>query len=492
MEIKTLKRKISALTEPDLTNSILKTLQEGIILFDLNNEVLLINPATRKLLNWEKDKTIPERKKEFIFSPLFREISENKDSIISKEVYLESEKRILEAIASPLNGHSGEKIASLIVLRDITKAKEVDRMKTEFIANTSHELRTPLTTMKEFTSILLDELAGPLKPDQKEYLNIIKGNIERLNRIIGDLLDISKLEAGKMVLHPELVSIPRLVNQIIYLLGSQIKSKGISLNLSFPSRLPRVYVDVDRITQVFINLVSNGIKFTPPGGKISIGARKKNEYLQIMVEDSGTGIAPDNQKIIFDRFRQIGRTPGPGARGTGLGLPICKEIVRLHNGDIWVESQLDKGSKFIFTLPAVRKYRTLIEYLDLQIEFARAVGTKFSFILFKVTNYDRIKSKFGQKETQTLLRSLRNLLEKELRKATDMIVTLQREEFYIGLPKTDKEGALILVKRIKHIFCSKKFGGSKISFFFKIGLVAYPTDAGSSEELIKKVIGKLK
>ncbi|MCK4244347.1 MAG: diguanylate cyclase [Candidatus Omnitrophica bacterium] len=475
-----------------LTVSILETLQEGIIVFNLENKIFFINSSAKRLLGVKEDETISEADKEFIFSPLFRELSENKDAFISKELYLEDQKRILEANSSPLRNLAGERTGTVVALRDITKAKEVDRLKTEFIANTSHELGTPLTTIKEFTAILLDGLAGPLKPDQREYLSIVQGNVERLNRVISELLDISKLEAGKIVLHPELVSISRLTNQIIYLMGSQVKSKGLSLHLSFSSNLPEVFVDVDRITQVLINLVGNAIKCTPAGGRISIGAGRRNENLQVMVKDTGIGVAPEDQKIIFDRFRQVGRTPGPGLRGTGLGLPICKEIIRLHDGDIWVESQPGKGSKFVFTLPIARKYRTLPEYLNVQIEFARAVGTKFSLLLLKVTNYDRIEKRLGKKEARKVLRSLRNVLGKELRKATDMIAVSQREEFYVGLPKTDIKGASILIKRAKTAICAKKFGDNNITLSLKTGLATYPTDAGTPEGLVKEVISRLK
>ena len=493
MKVETLGKKKKG-KDIELTDSILKTLTEGIIVFNLENNIFFINSSAKRLLGVKEDETISEADKEFIFSPLFREQAEDKNGLISKELHLEKEKRILEANSSPLRNLAGERTGTVVALRDITKVREVDRMKTEFIANTSHELRTPLTTMKEFTAILLDGLAGPLKPEQREYLSIIQGNIERLNRLISDLLDISKLETGKIVLHPELVSIPRLAKQIAYLLGSHIESKGLSLHLSFSSNLPEVFVDVDRITQIFVNLVGNSIKYTSPGGRISIGARRKNGDLQIMVKDTGSGIAPDDQKIIFDRFRQVGRTPGPGARGTGLGLPICKEIVRLHDGDIWVESQPGEGSKFCFTLPIVKKYRTLTlaKYLNTQIEFARAMGTKFSLLLLKVTNYDRIEKRLGKKEVGKVLRSLRNLLGEELRKATDMIAASQREEFYVGLPKTDVKGASILIKRAKTAICAKKFGDNNIALSLKTGLATYPTDAGTPEGLVKEVISRLK
>ena len=482
---------VAAPKEFNLISAIIDRLGEGVIMFDLNNRILFANSSAKSLLGLEADETIPEEKKNFLFSPLFRELQEEKDnSVFTKELYLPYCKRTLELKASFWNDPVQEnRLGTLLVLRDISKVKEIEGMKSEFVANVSHELRTPITIIKEFAGILIDGLAGSLTPDQKEYLCIIQKNIERLNSITRTLLDVSKLEAGKMVLYPEFASIPRLINQIVYLLDSQVKFKGLSLRTSFSPYLARVFVDVDKITQVLVNLVTNALKHTPPGGEITISVRKAGKQeVEITVKDTGIGIAPENYKILFDRFRQVGRVAGPGPQGTGLGLFICKEIVELHDGRIRVESRLGKGARFIFTLPIARQYRSLKNYLDFQIEFTKAMEKEFSLLFFKVTNYENLKKKLGEKKTKRALRTFRNFADQQLRKATDMVVATRRDEIYLGLPKTDNKQALILAKRLKGVTESKSLGGDKTFFLLASGCATYPTDAGTPEGLIKKAI----
>lgn len=480
--------------EFNLSSAIIERLEEGVIMFDLNNRLLFANPSAKRFLGLEADETISDEKKDFFFSPLFRELNEEKDTpVFTKELFIQDQKRTVELKASPWNDPVKEnRLGTLLVLRDITRTREIERMKSEFVANVSHELRTPITIMKEFAGIILDGLAGPVTSDQKEYLCIIQKNIERLNSITHNLLDISKLEAGKMVLRPEFASIPRLINQIVYFLGSQVKSKGLFLHTSFSPYLPKVFIDVDKITQVLVNLVTNALKHTPSGGEITIGAKIRDRHqVEIMVTDTGIGIAPENHKIIFDRFRQVGRVDGPGPQGTGLGLFICKEVVELHDGKIWVESRLGKGARFIFTLPVTRRYHSLKSYLDFQIEFTKATETRFSLLFFKVTNYEDLEKRLGEKKARRGFRTFQDFIGQQLRKATDMVVAARRDEIYLGLPKTDNKQALILAKRLKSVAESKSLGGDKAFFLLASGCATYPTDAGTSEGLIKKAIAQV-
>lgn len=228
----------------------------------------------------------------------------------------------------------------------------VETIKTEFIATVSHELRTPLTTMKEFVAILLDEIPGKINKEQKEYLSIVKSNIDRLARIIENLLDISQIEAQKMRLTMTWVNIVDLAENALNILKSKADAKHIELRTSFPAVIPEVYVDAEKIIQVFTNLMENAVKFTPENGKITFAIVDKGKAVECSVADTGTGIAPENIGRVFDRFQQFNRTPGPGAQGTGLGLAITKEFIKMHGGRIWVESGPGKeGSKFTLTIP---------------------------------------------------------------------------------------------------------------------------------------------
>ncbi len=252
--------------------------------------------------------------------------------------------------------------------------EEIDKIKTEFLSLVSHELRTPLTSILGFTKIIRRRMTkvvlpfiqdtiedSEMEPLRKEKLlkagnkileniDIIVSEGERLTAIINDLLDITKLESGTIEWKIEEVDIKSLINKAILSSYSLIEDKEIQLLDNIEENLPKVMVDEDKIYQVFINIISNAIKFTEKG-HIILGAKRKNEKeIEISIEDTGIGIDNNSFEVIFDRFKQLGDTLNK-PKGTGLGLPICKNIVENHGGTIWVNSEVGKGSTFYFTLP---------------------------------------------------------------------------------------------------------------------------------------------
>jgi signal transduction histidine kinase len=231
--------------------------------------------------------------------------------------------------------------------------KRLDNLKSIFVSSVSHELRTPLTVIKEFISLMLEGHGGTLTEDQREYLGIAHKNILRLTNLIDTLLDFSRIESGKgLQLRFETVRLNEVVEDASMTLSQQLEEKRITLENRLDSDLPVVLVDRNRLVEVFINLISNGIKFTPSGGKISIdtkGLTEKRDYLKVVVSDTGIGVPTEDLSKVFDRFYQ-GQSKGI-SMGTGLGLAITKEIIEGHKGSIHVESRLGSGTSFIFTLP---------------------------------------------------------------------------------------------------------------------------------------------
>jgi PAS domain S-box-containing protein len=235
------------------------------------------------------------------------------------------------------------------------RLKELDRLKDSFLSTVSHELRTPLTSIKSFSEILLayDED----RETQKEFLTIIKEESDRLTRLINDFLDLAKIESGRMQWETVDLSIAEVIKTAIN--ATQALAAQGKLEVKVSPGLPTVRCDKDRLVQVVTNLLSNAIKFTPEGGKIEVKARmggagkskKKANRLLVSVTDSGIGIDPKDYASIFEKFKQVGNTLTDKPKGTGLGLPICKEIIEHYGGKLWVESQLGKGSTFFFTLP---------------------------------------------------------------------------------------------------------------------------------------------
>ncbi|MFC2140248.1 sensor histidine kinase, partial [Candidatus Auribacterota bacterium] len=249
------------------------------------------------------------------------------------------------------------------VLRDITKEKEIDNMKSEFVSSVSHELRTPLVAIKQTISLILGGSTGELTEHQKKFLSIAINNVERLHRLIEDLLDISKIEAGKIELKPTWIDLNELVKECTVSLNTFFMNKNINLVMNTPKELPKVFADSDRMIQVVTNIVGNALKFTPEKGEIKITisnfndngtkstAKEEKNFVKVDIKDSGIGIQEKDRKKIFDRFYKSGNPESVSVKGTGLGLPITKKIIEMHGGNIWVESELGKGSNFIFTLP---------------------------------------------------------------------------------------------------------------------------------------------
>lgn len=231
------------------------------------------------------------------------------------------------------------------------KLQELDQLKSDFLSTVSHELQTPLAIMKEYALLVLDEIPGKLTSGQREYIDIVIANIDRLSRLIKNLLDISKIEARKVEVKKALVNIIDLADGIISSFRIKAGQKNIGLKTNFSSPRINLQIDSDKITQIFTNLIGNAIKFTPENGLITISITDNKKEVECSVADTGAGIAAKDLDKVFTKFQQFNRAAGPGPKGTGLGLAISKELVLLHNGNIWVDSEPDKGSTFVFTLP---------------------------------------------------------------------------------------------------------------------------------------------
>jgi signal transduction histidine kinase len=236
------------------------------------------------------------------------------------------------------------------------KLEELDQMKRDFVSSVTHELRSPLGAIETYINKMLDGGFEGFTKTGLEDLTIMKNNAIRLSRFINDLLDVAKMEATRMEIEPTSLKISSVVQDVVTLFKLKAEEKNINLEAKIPSELPEAFADSERIRQVLINLVSNSLKFTPGGGSVNITAETMKEtpgYIQIRVSDTGMGIPPEDLDKIFDKFQQIkeAREKVEGAKGTGLGLFIVKNIVELHGGKVWVRSELGKGTTFIFTLP---------------------------------------------------------------------------------------------------------------------------------------------
>ncbi|HEU4341105.1 MAG TPA: HAMP domain-containing sensor histidine kinase, partial [Candidatus Binatia bacterium] len=219
------------------------------------------------------------------------------------------------------------------------------------LANMSHELRTPLNAIIGFSEVLGERMFGELNEKQAEYTEDILSSGRHLLSLINEILDLSKVEAGRMELEFSRFDLPLTIENARTFVRERAIKHGITVDVALDDRLGEFVGDERKIKQILLNLLSNAVKFTPEGGRIGIDARKTDGAVEISVSDTGIGIAPEDQATIFEEFRQVGGDYAHKKEGTGLGLTLAKKFVELHGGRIWVESEIGKGSTFTFTLP---------------------------------------------------------------------------------------------------------------------------------------------
>jgi signal transduction histidine kinase len=242
-------------------------------------------------------------------------------------------------------------LGRLFVFRDVTHEREVDRMKTEFVSLASHELRTPLTAIKGFTEMVLDGDAGEINAEVAEYLGIVDSNAERLMALVNDLLDLSRIESGRIQLKSEPVDLSEVVKTVVVTMQPKVQEKGQSLAVSVDPAAVSVVGDKDKLIQVLTNYVSNAHKYTQEEGAIRLDVTQQDAFAHVAVADNGHGIAPEDQQRLFTRFYRVDNAMTKEVGGTGLGLSIVKQLIELQGGQVGVQSALGEGSTFWFTVP---------------------------------------------------------------------------------------------------------------------------------------------
>jgi len=256
------------------------------------------------------------------------------------------------------NFNAGEKVKSPPEIAELDGAldsmcnqlRELDQMKADFYASMSHELRTPLTSIKEGTQLLLDGVGGATTEKQRKLLTILAEESRRLISVVNSLLDLAKMEAGMMTFEFETGNIEPLIKRTVAELAPLMEAKKIVLRSDLPAGLPPVRMDPERILLVLRNLLGNAVKFTPNGGQVEIAVASVRGNLQVSVKDSGPGVAAEHLATIFDKYQQSRQKGALSPQGTGLGLAIVKNIITSHGGQVWAESQLGHGSRFVFVL----------------------------------------------------------------------------------------------------------------------------------------------
>ncbi|MFH1459106.1 MAG: ATP-binding protein [Candidatus Omnitrophota bacterium] len=339
--------------EKQRINSVLRHVAEGLVIVDNEGKVLVLNPAAEDLLEVDKEDKIGKHILEGLKDSQMVSMSRDKQQEIEIELAGPDDKtkKTLRASNAVIENEEGETVGIVSVLSDITKEKELDRMKSTFVSNVTHDLRAPLISIQKSLSIILEEAKNNIPAEQRQFLEIASNNAARLTTMVNDLLDISKLESGHMKPSYTHGKIDDVIQGVFNMLGAWAGGRNIELKKEGVDSL-EIDADMKMLEQALSNLVGNAIKFTPDKGCVSVCVEDQGQTLKISVKDTGCGIPEDSLTRIFDKFEQAKTVPAAGGtKGTGLGLAIVKDIIELHSGHIWVESEIGRGSCFIFTMP---------------------------------------------------------------------------------------------------------------------------------------------
>ena len=410
--IKRLKAVIA--TEKSKMKTMVDGMIEGVIMIDKEGYMMVLNPSVKRMLSFDVDHEVTasqltERFKELNIAWILKENFGGRQEYgaIQREITLDN--KIIHISAEKIHDDNNQTIGLVIVLRDITQQKKIEQAKLDFVSGVSHEIRTPLSMIRNAVSII--EMAGEVNEKQQRFLSIATRNIDRLARLVNGVLDISKMESGKLEMQFEMLSVRSLIDDSIEAQKTQADEKGIQILGKVDEGLLQVYGDRDKLEQVLTNLLDNAMKFTneggcitieakrsvrqmpnrkpprsdgipdsrdvPPVGKVSVSEvntlKKENrrartgfvpKFAAISVSDTGVGISTDDQKKIFDKFQQVSTSSCYKTTGFGLGLAITKELILSHQGRIWVDSELGKGSTFTFTIPIDRESYEIAQSLN--------------------------------------------------------------------------------------------------------------------------------
>lgn len=351
----------SLMLERNKFEAILMSIANGVVVCDNTDTVLLINEHAQSMLEVSGKDIVQSDLRKYCDkngTPVFREkIEEFKNTPIVEmtdkplEFNVEMPEKVLKTVISPMFLNSGDYVGYIVVLIDVTKDTEIERMRSQFISNVSHELRTPVTVLRSYSDTLYTMGNEFDYETQKEFIGIMNKEVIRLNDMVNDILDFSRYEAGTVSLEKELSSIPALIRECVSRADVLAREKELKFIVMIEPELPDIPINYDSITRAVMNLISNAIKYSPEKEEIKIKVEKIKNELEITVTDKGPGISEENQKKVFNRFFRV-ETSTHTVKGTGLGLHLVKMAVeKHHSGHVFVSSKLNEGSTFGIRLP---------------------------------------------------------------------------------------------------------------------------------------------
>jgi sigma-B regulation protein RsbU (phosphoserine phosphatase) len=372
----------------------------------------------------------------------------------------------------------------LLTSLDISRKQQL-QFKDQFLSHVSHELRTPLTCIHQFVTILLDGLAGPVAPEQKDHLETILRSVNQLRHMIGDLLDASRTESGKATLNRRCIAIGDVVQQVVSMLRPAAAEKQIGMEIGLDHRAPLVHADPERLLQVLTNLIHNAIKFTPSGGSIIVktcAVETDPDFVYVSVCDSGIGISPEARPLIFERMYQVPGSVDDSRKGLGLGLYIAREIVRLHGGRMWVESESGGGSTFTFTVPAFSLAKEISPAITLDARL------RDFFTLIRVEFRPAIpgRSLSWAKTRQRCQELLQRCIMSDKDVLLPPLSVKDGDETFLILASANQHGADAISKRIVEQIAENRELAGEINAFISTTPIQHPSET-DKKPLIKQI-----
>ncbi len=516
--------------------SIMSSMTDALIVVDLNGRIRSVNAAASHLLGYEKDELIGQQ----VIKIFLKEEEDALQSYLKNIVVpsvgypiaLSFLTKQAEAIPVNLNcsllQRDGASVGIVGVARDIRRPsdltdasdekdryylrmrkamlhimddlaysrketemanielRKLDLLKSDFLSTASHELRTPLTVTREAISQVVDGIHGEINKEQEQYLSMSIEGIDRLSRLIENLLDISKIDAHRMRLKRGLLDIVGLAKGVGSSFAPAFRAKSLEAKYDVHKDRIELYADEDKIIGVFVNLLGNALKFTP-AGSIEISVVEKEDCVECSVSDTGIGISDEDLSRVFHKFDQLDQESDRREKGTGLGLAISKGIVELHGGRIWAESKLGRGTKVLFTLPKYSPRNLFREYLRNGLAEAADEGSSLCILIFDIEDYKALQERSGHDKIASMMGGLEQLIKAELRRKADICIKVGGE-IVVGLPGTETKSARTTAERLNSCVSSylAKLGLAQ-DVAFRSKIAGFPEDAVTAEDLLNKV-----
>lgn len=472
---------------------IMDNLMEGILIFDTQERLTLLNTRAKEILGISLTEDVASELvvtsvKDLHLENVFEKACDQKCQI-RKELMVpdgKGKQKIIRCRVSPIQNSKGKIYGIIAVLMDASEEEETERIKREFMSKISHELRSPLTSIREAISLVDDGLLGEITESQKKFLLMGIKDIDRLDRMINELVSMSKIESGRLEIKKELIDIVPVFEKVIEKISRKNKNKKVSIVTEFSKSSIEAYIDEGKIKQVMEHLIENAIDFTEEG-TVRISAAENPDYIEVVVSDTGKGMSREELDTLFDKLEHFGKAKPNREKRTGLGLSIVKGIIDLHQGNIWCDSGEGEGTKVSYTVPKYNTERFLQEVLKEKIKTAREQYKEILIIIFKFKEFQDIKNSLGEEQAGEIVQEIIKLFKKNLR--WEDFVGIKGEDTIVVAVKTERGNQATIEKKLKkkvkdYIFSTK----DSLRVNFSYGAAIYPDDGGNVDELIETAL----